>query len=161
MSISNRLYDFLDRRNVRYDTLIHEPTQSSLATAGAAGVPAHQIAKAVMLEDHEGRHLMALLPATHKINLDRLGDDMSRSFHLLAQSKLYEMFVDCEQGAIPPMGDSYNIEMVFDDLLEDLHDIYMEGGDHSTLVHLERDEFRRLMSGHKHSRFSAQTVKVH
>lgn len=156
MSISNRLYDYLDQHNVKYDTLVHNPTMNSVGTAVEAGVPMHQLAKAVILEDHEGRHLMALLPATHKINLGKLSDDLCRSFHLVKEQRVYEMFNDCEKGAIPPIGDSYNMDMVFDDLLDQQNDVYLEGGDHSTLVHLEQSEFRRLMQGHKHSRFSAE-----
>lgn len=156
MSISNRLYEFLEHHNVSYDTLVHHPSNNSVGTAVAAGIGLHQVAKAVILEDHEGRHLMALLPASHKINLGKLGDDMCRSFHLAKEQKVYELFGDCDKGAVPPMGESYNMEMVFDDLLEELQDVYLEGGDHSTLVHLRQAEFHRLLQGHKHSRFSAQ-----
>ncbi len=156
MSISNRLYDYLDRHHVKYETLVHQPTLNSHSSALAANIPMHQMAKAVVLEDHEGRRLLALLPASHKINLGKIGDDLCRSFHLVKEQQVYELFGDCAKGAVPSLGESYNMETVFDDLLSEQHDVYLEGGDHSTLVHLTQDEFKRLMQGHRHSRFSAQ-----
>jgi Ala-tRNA(Pro) deacylase len=68
------------------------------------------------------------------------------------------MFNDCENGAIPGLGETYNMDMVFDDLLDQQRDIYFEGGDHSTLVHVNHAQFSELMAGYKHSRFSAQAI---
>lgn len=158
MSISARLNQYLDSHAVTYDTVAHNPTSNSVSSALAADIPIHQFAKAVLLEDHEGRYLMALLPATHKINIGKLSDDLCRSLHLAKEPQVYRMFDDCDKGAIPALGDSYHIDVVFDDLLEKQRDVYMEGGDHSTLVHLKQDEFNRLMAGYKHSRFSAQKI---
>ena len=156
MAISTRLYDFLNEQNVPFDTVPHHHSQNSVGSAIAAAIPLQQVVKAVILVDHEGRYLMALLPASHKVNMGKLSDDLCRSLNLAKEQQVYGMFSDCEQGAVPPMGQSYNIDMVYDDLLVQQGDIYMEGGDHTTLVHLKHDDFSRLLKDYKHSRFSAQ-----
>ncbi|NQZ11163.1 MAG: YbaK/EbsC family protein, partial [Algicola sp.] len=148
MAISIRLSEYLHTNAVSYNTVAHNPTFSSVNSALEAHVPIHQLVKAVILEDHEGRHLMAILPASHKINMHKLGDDLCRSLHLAKEKQVYRLFNDCEQGAIPGLGDSYNIDVVFDDLLDQQRDIYLEGCDISTLVHLKQAEFHRLMAGH-------------
>jgi Ala-tRNA(Pro) deacylase len=156
MAISTRMHDYLDACHVNYDTIAHQPTYNSAGTAIAAAIPMKQVAKAVILEDHEGRFLMALLPASHKVNMGKLNDDLSRSFHLAKEQQVYNMFNDCEHGAVPPLGQSYNIDIVYDDLLDIQGDVYLEGGDHTTLIHLKHDDFSRLMKDNKHSRFSAE-----
>jgi Ala-tRNA(Pro) deacylase len=44
--------------------------------------------------------------------------------------------------------------MVCDDSLAGQPDIYLEGGDHCTLVHIRGEDFRRLAAAAQHARFS-------
>ena len=156
MAISARLYDYLNAENVPFDTVAHNPTLNSVSTAIAAAVPPRQVVKAVLLEDHEGRFIMALLPASHKVNVGKLSDDLHRSLHLAKEQQVYRLFDDCERGAIPALGQSYHMDMVYDELLDQQQDVYLEAGDHRTLIHLRHDDFFRLMKDYKHSRFSSQ-----
>jgi Ala-tRNA(Pro) deacylase len=156
MAISTRLYDYLNTNDIKFDTIAHNPTFNSVSTAIAVAIPPQQVAKAVILQDHEGRFLMAVLPASHKLNMGKLSDDLSRSLRMAKEQQVYSMFNDCENGAVPPLGQSYNMDMVYDDALTEQRDVYLEGGDHATLVHMMHDDFNRLMAGHWHSRFSAE-----
>jgi Ala-tRNA(Pro) deacylase len=47
------------------------------------------------------------------------------------------------------------LDVILDDSIQERPDIYLEGGDHMTLVHVNRAEFVRLMSEAQHGRFSA------
>ena len=38
--------------------------------------------------------------------------------------------------------------------LDDLDDVYIEGGDHESLVHIQGERFRQLMASALHGRFS-------
>ena len=55
---------------------------------------------------------------------------------------------------MPIFGAPYRIASVVDDGLERRDDIYFEGGDHRTLVHVSGDGFERLMYGMPHGRIS-------
>ncbi len=156
MAIPNRLHQYLDTCDIKYDTVAHIPTNNSAGTAIAAAIPMRQVVKAVIAEDHEGRFLMVLLPASHKVNMGKLSDDLSRSLHLAKEQQVYTLFDDCVNGAVPPLGESYHMDMVYDDLLDKQSDVYFEAGDHTTLLHLKHDDFARLMKDYKHSRFSAE-----
>ncbi|MCL1059600.1 YbaK/EbsC family protein [Shewanella gelidimarina] len=158
MTISNRLNQYLHDNKVKYDLLVHPHRLDSLSSAIAAHVSPTQLAKAVILEDHEGRKIMAVLPADHKISLRSLGDKLNRDLHLLKEQAVHSMFDDCENGAIPSLGGAYNLDAVYDDLLVEAKDIYLEAGDHSSLVHISRDDFFRLIKDAKHLRFSHQNV---
>ncbi|WP_076407957.1 aminoacyl-tRNA deacylase [Shewanella sp. UCD-KL12] len=158
MTISTRLNEYLQDNKVNYDLVSHPHSFNSISSAIAAQVSPSQLAKAVILEDHEGRKMMAVLPANHKISLGALGDKLNRDLHLLKEQSVYQMFNDCENGAIPPLGGAYNLEAVYDDLLIEAKDIYFEAGDHDSLVRISRKDFVTLIKDAKHLRFSHQNI---
>lgn len=158
MTISTRLNEYLNHNEVSYDLVPHPHSSSSISSAVAAKVSPAQIAKAVILEDHEGRKMMAVLLADHKISLGSLGEKLNRELHLINEHSVYKMFDDCDKGAIPPLGNAYNIEAVYDDLLIQSKELYLEAGDHNSLLRINRDDFVRLIKDAKHLRFSHQTL---
>ena len=60
----------------------------------------------------------------------------------------------CALGAVPPVGECYDLDVIVDDSIEEQPDVYLEGGDHTTLVHLDHAQFARLMAEARHGRFS-------
>ena len=158
MSISTRVDEFLNHQNISFSIVGHPLSSSSISSAIAAKIPAKNIAKAVMLEDHEGRHLMAVLPADRKISLHKLQEHLAVSLHLVHEKELDVMFQDCQQGAIPALASAYHVNSIYDEALNDLSDVYLEAGDHQTLIHLKQDQFSKLMASTKHMKFSAQII---
>ncbi len=154
MSISTRVGAYLDAQSIRYDIVNHAHSDSSLGAAISAKILPERIAKGVMLEDHEGHHWMAVLPANHKIHLHELQGQLSADLHLIDEAQVYQMFSDCDPGAVPAVAQAYNINAIYDEALANLDDIYLEGGDHETLIHLTGDQFGKLMKDTRHSRFS-------
>ena len=99
------------------------------------------LAKGVVLEDHEGRHLMAVLPANAKVSLSVLNEELEAKYHLVKEQEVYRLFEDCEHGAIPPVGNIYHMAMVCDQFLTELDHVYLEAGDHETLIKLDKEAF--------------------
>ena len=69
------------------------------------------------------------------------------------------LFDGCERGAVPPVGMAWGIETLVEDELEAGEVVYLEGGDHASLLRMSREQFRQLMSSARHGRFSQ--VPVH
>lgn len=65
------------------------------------------------LEDDKG-YLMAVLPATHKVDLGVVRHQLKRELGLATESELADLFKDCEPGAIPPLGKAYGISKTQD-----------------------------------------------
>jgi Ala-tRNA(Pro) deacylase len=66
----------------------------------------------VLLKNHEDKKLMAILPAAHKINLSALNDNLPDSFALMTEEEVYQIFSECNQGAVPPATKAYNLSMI-------------------------------------------------
>ena len=144
MSIATSVRSHLDKLGVPFDVISHPHTSDSSHTAQAAHVPGERLAKAVMLEDERG-YLMAVLPASRKLDLGALHRALGRDRGLATENELAVLFADCEAGALPPMGEAYGIDVIVDDRLEDAADVYFEAGDHTGLVHVSGPDFQRLM----------------
>lgn len=158
MTISTRLDTYLSEHDIPYQTVPHYHSNSSIGSAVAAQIPLNQIAKAVLLIDHEGRKMMAVLPANNKVSLSTLNDELRGSFQLVKENDLYQMFSDCENGAIPPIGDAYNMPVVCDQQLDQLKQVYIEAGDHQTLLRIDHQAFESMMIKGKHIRFSREVI---
>jgi Ala-tRNA(Pro) deacylase len=146
MSIAESVRNYLSREGVQYDTVAHEHTRDSNHSAQAAHIPGDRVAKCVILEDSKG-YLMAVLPATHKVDLTALQLQLNRRLELASDTELHELFKDCEMGALPPLGRVYGFDTIVADSLTVSPDVYFEAGDHLTLIHVKGEDFRRLMSG--------------
>jgi len=156
MTISTRLDTYLSEHDIPYQSIPHCHSNSSIGSAVAARVPLNQIAKAVLLVDHEGRKMMAVLPANNKISLSALNNELCGSYQLVKENEVYKMFSDCEHGAVPPIGEAYNMAVVCDQLLDNLDTVYIEAGDHETLLKIDKAGFREMMENGKHLRFSRE-----
>ena len=73
---------------------------------------------------------------------------------LANEHEVEDLFEDCSPGAIPPIGECYGLDVVVDESVVDQPEVYLEAGDHETLVHLRRDQFARLMETARRERFS-------
>jgi len=158
MTISSRLDSYLTAHNIPFQVIEHDHSASSVGTAIMAKVPLNQIAKAVILKDHEDRKLMAVLPAKNKISLSAINDELMGNYKLLKEQEVYDMFSDCEHGAIPPVGDAFNMHMICDELLDQLDYVYIEAGDHRQLLRISHENFEIMAAKSKHLRFSSELI---
>jgi len=150
--IARRLKWYLDSHGVDYDLVTHSRSPTMRDSARAAHVPAGRVAKCVLLEDEQG-YVLAVLPASCRIEMEALDQQLGRHLELASEGELDDLFDGCESGAIPPIGTAYNIPMAIDGSLLRLGDVYFEAGDHEELVHVSGDGFRLLLEGARCERF--------
>lgn len=144
MGVATTLLEYLDSRQVTYDVIAHPHSSSAMRAAEAAHVPGDQVAKPVLLGDDDS-YLLAVIPATHRLELDRLNQLLARSLEMLPEAEVEATFSDCERGAIPAIGEPYGVDVVVDPSLIHQPDVYFESGDHEHLIHMSGDAFRALM----------------
>ncbi|MFZ5557751.1 MAG: aminoacyl-tRNA deacylase [Pseudomonadota bacterium] len=154
MAIAQTLEKYLNERQIPYDLVNHAKTGSSLRSASMAHVPAHQVAKAVILEDDSG-YLMAVLPAHRHVHVGTLSKCLGRKLGLATEAETRSIFPDCELGAIPPVGEAYGLATVVDDELAAQPEVYFEAGDHEELIHMKTYDFMQLLPNAQHERFTA------
>lgn len=153
MPIAHSVEQFLKDHDIDYELVAHPRTVTSMRTAEAAHIPGRKLAKSVLLEDEAG-YLLAVVPATHRVDLGKLHRQLHRQIGLAVEHEVTALFPDCDPGAIPAVGAAYRVETVVDDSLLAQPDVYFEAGDHEALVHLSGAEFRVMMAGAPHGQFT-------
>ncbi|MDH6229535.1 Ala-tRNA(Pro) deacylase [Mesorhizobium soli] len=156
MTIAPTLQAHLERKGAEYDLVEHKPTSSSIATARACHIPAGSLAKAVVLRGRDG-YLLAVLPASSRLRLAGLKTAFGERFTLATEHELDQLIPDCTHGAVPAIGECYGLDVIVEDNILQRPEVYFEGGDHATLVHMRQAQFARLTEEAPHGRFSARS----
>jgi Ala-tRNA(Pro) deacylase len=154
MAIARTLKHYLEKRQIQYDTVTHPHSDTTEEAAHFAHVPSHQVAKAVVLEDRKG-YVLGVIPSENRVNLTWVSQELGRRFELATERELPALFQDCDLGAVPPIGEAYGLDVVWDDQLMNRKDIYIEAGDHETLIHMNGESFEKLMGDLPHNIISA------
>lgn len=153
MAIAVSLQEYLASQGIAYDVITHPRGICMSEVARRAGLPGERVVKTVVLEDGDG-YVLAAVPASHHLRLRTLRKALDRHLGLAKEDELATLFSDCELGAAPPLGAAYGLDVVIDESLVDQPDLYFEGGDHCSLVHVRGEDFGRLMANAKRGRFS-------
>jgi Ala-tRNA(Pro) deacylase len=115
--------DFLQGRRVWFETLLHRPVPNATKFAQSLHIPGRLVAKSVLLRCGD-RFVLAVLPATSRIDLGRLGQVLDGVEPTLAtEDQVEQVFGDCERGALPPFGRLYGLTTVVDSSLAGVADI--------------------------------------
>jgi Ala-tRNA(Pro) deacylase len=113
MSILN----YLRNRHVRFEVLLHRPAPSAARMAETVHVPGRIVAKGVLVRAGES-FVLAVLPSTHRIDLDRLGAFLGvETPRIATEAEVMAIFHDCERGALPPFGRLYGLTTIVDSSL--------------------------------------------
>jgi prolyl-tRNA editing enzyme YbaK/EbsC (Cys-tRNA(Pro) deacylase)/CBS domain-containing protein len=168
MAIATTFQNYLSAKNIVYDIVTHESTVSSRRTAEASRVSGDCLAKAVVLRVEHGlnrdcfhqpsrsAYVLTVLAASHQISRKDLKVQLGLDVALATEREIQELFEDCASGAVPPVGECYGLDMIVDDSIEEQLEVYLEAGDHETLVHMDRAQFSRLTEAAQHGHFSTR-----
>jgi prolyl-tRNA editing enzyme YbaK/EbsC (Cys-tRNA(Pro) deacylase) len=136
---------FLEREGVSYEVVEHRPTFSAAAEARASGAEPREAAKTLALRDHD-QYRMAVIPATHRLDLHRMRELLGASSHLrlATEAELEADFPMFDVGAMPPLGPMMPMAEVIDVHLLYHERILCAGGDHRHSLRMDPRDLLRL-----------------
>src|SRR5262245_2120026 len=138
-----RLVEYLDEQCVPFQTLLHPTAFTAQRLAKYLRIRGSRVARAVLLHSPDG-YLLAVLPATHRIDLPRLASFWGGPLRLASQGEAARVFRDCEWGVVSPFGNLYGLPTLLDEGLEQEDWIVIEAGTHFDAVRLSPRDFARL-----------------
>lgn len=132
-----------------YEVIHHGPAVTAQEQAAQSHTSGRFMAKVVIVKERDGL-AMAVLPATRRLDLDRLKGQIGHGEILLASSEeIREAIPDVVPGAIPPFGRLYGLKTYVDRELLNTRDITMPAGDLETSIRMRTQEYRRLHPVHE------------
>ena len=135
--------EYLADQHVAFETLPHAPAYSAQKLAKYLHVSGSRVAKAVLLRGPVGLFL-AVLPATHHIDMPMLEDLQGGPARLATTEEVAATFTDCEWGVVSPFGNLYGLPTLLDESIESSGWIIAEAGTHVDAVRLSARDFARL-----------------
>ncbi|MGF1725578.1 aminoacyl-tRNA deacylase [Photobacterium nomapromontoriensis] len=154
MAMAITVGQFLNSHNVDFSLTPHKHTDTSFSSAISSHVPTSQVAKAVMLKDQKGEFMMAVVPSNRRVMIDKINRMTGKQYFLIGEHELSTIFQDCEPGAVPSIGQAYQVNMLVDDLLLEQNELYIESGDHENLIHVDNQQFHKIMKDIPHQNIS-------
>ncbi len=144
--IVRRLKEFLDSQKIKYVVISHSPAYTAMEVAQSAHIPGKDLAKVVIVV-LDGRTCMAVMPATRKLDLERLRQSANASEARLAtEDEFRKLFPECETGAMPPFGNLYGMEVHVSSQLSEDHEIAFNAGSHTEIIKLSYRDYARLVN---------------
>lgn len=140
-----RLKEFLDSNNVKYVTITHSRSYTAQDVAESAHIPGKELAKTVMVRI-DGRMAMAVVPASTRVDFDRLKQAAgAKTVELASERDFKDMFPECEPGAMSPFGNLYGLEVYVAESLAEDREIAFSAGSHTELIKMSYQDFERLV----------------
>jgi Ala-tRNA(Pro) deacylase len=143
MGIPSKLIEFLNQNKVRYEILHHPEAFTAQELAAIEHVKGKQHAKVVMVKA-AGAQLMAVLPADHRVDLEKFQELTGQSATLATEADFKALFPDCATGSMPPFGSLYGVETYVDQSLTENEMIVFEAGTHSDAMKMRYGDFARV-----------------
>jgi Ala-tRNA(Pro) deacylase len=144
VNIPKRLIDCLDENKVNYEILRHSEAVTAQRSAEAEHVKGRHHAKVVMLKSG-GQHLMAVLPAEHLIDLEKLATFVGKDVSFESEREFEFLFPDCAVGAMPPFGNLYGVPTYVDKSLAEEDYIVFEAGTHTEAIKLSYHDYEKIV----------------
>jgi Ala-tRNA(Pro) deacylase len=138
--------EYLDERGVPYTHTFHATAYRAREVASAEHVPPGMIAKTVLFcgDDFYG---LAVLPADCLLDLDRLAPaTASDHLRLATEQEVALLFPGCEVGAMPPLGDLFDLPVYLDERLAREKHIVFNAGTHRDAIHMKTADYLRVAS---------------
>ena len=145
MELLKRLRLFLDENRAEYTHTVHPLAYTAREVASAEHLPSREVAKTVVVFGDEGYH-MIVVPASRFVDFQEVRLTLGLTHARLAtEQEIGQLFPDCELGAMPPMGNLYNMPVYLDSSLAAEETIAFNGGTHFDVIHMRTDDFRNLV----------------
>jgi Ala-tRNA(Pro) deacylase len=146
MPIPAHISKYLDSQHVQYQSHTHSRAYTAQGIAQAQHLSGKKLAKVVMAIANNKQMIMAVVPASHRVDLERLGQALdAHTIRLATEEEFKDVFPECELGAMPPLGNIYHLDVWIDEKLKLCPTISFNAGTHAEIIQMSFADFNRLV----------------
>ncbi len=142
---AQKIKEFLDQNKIKYVTIKHSLAFTAQEIAASAHIKGKELAKTVLVKI-DGKMVMAVLPASYKVDFDLLKKYVGcTSCRLANETEFKDKFPECEVGAMPPFGNLFNMEVIVAESITKNEFISFNACSHTELIQMNYKDFERLV----------------
>jgi Ala-tRNA(Pro) deacylase len=137
---------FLNEHRTIFEVIDHPPVCGAQRMAEVVHVSGDNVAKSVVLKVAHGfRYYLAVVPATARVDLDKIRASMGAvDVELATEQEIAAQCRDCEVGAMPPFGSQLGMETIVDESLAMTDEIVFEGNSHQQAIRMKYRDYYEL-----------------
>jgi Ala-tRNA(Pro) deacylase len=155
MATATWVRDDLQKSGVHFEELHHPEAYTAQTMAQREHVSGHRVAKVVIVMADD-RPVELILPASRRVDLDRVGELLGNgTVRLASEDEMQQYFSDCEPGAIPALRHWGNTDVLMDESLRIAGDILFQAGTHCDAVRMDFQDWFNMVQP-RVERFSAR-----
>lgn len=144
MSVLSKLRTYLDENRIKYSVITHSQAYTAQELAQVMHIPGRELAKTVVVMVND-KPALAVLPASHQIDFTRMKECLgANEIDKVPESEIASYFPDCELGAMPPLGNLFNLPVFVSRDLRDDEDIVFNAGTHIDAIRMKYSDFEML-----------------
>jgi Ala-tRNA(Pro) deacylase len=145
--ISTKLQEYLDNAAIRYERHAHPTAYTSQEIAAAIHVPGREMVKSVIVKADEDALAMAVISSNDTADLSVLREEMGcSSLRLATENEFRDAFPTCKVGAMPPLGNIFNLPTYCETTLAQNREIEFNAGTHEETIRMTFEDFKRLVN---------------
>jgi Ala-tRNA(Pro) deacylase len=145
MPVTSTLEEYLDAQAVKYITLRHSAAYTAQELAAMLHIAGRELAKTVIIKV-DGQVAMVVLPASHRLNFQRLRQALGdKQVELAAEWEFADLFPNCELGAMPPFGNLFGLPVYVAKPLTEDEEIVFNDGTFATALRVHYADYARLV----------------
>ena len=146
MAISERLTKLLKKEGIAFEHTTHPEAYTMQEVAAVEHERGRCLVKAVVVKADEG-FILAGVPASSKVDLDALGKLVgAKETRLAEEHEFADLFPDCDVGAMPPIGNLYDLPLWLDTSFDTCDYVVFNAGTHTDTVKMSLEDFKKLAS---------------
>ena len=139
-NVFDRLSQFLKERDVRFESMTHEPVLTSDQAARVRGTTLASGAKALVVKAGD-RVVMFVLPADRRLDRKKVRAAIgAKSFRFLDSTELLALTA-LPTGAIPPFGSLFGISTLCDTALGESVEINFNAGERTVSIRMDYNDY--------------------
>ncbi|HLA85398.1 MAG TPA: YbaK/EbsC family protein [Thermoguttaceae bacterium] len=142
---ANLVKAFLDENQIKYTTIRHSQAFTAQEIAHSVHISGKDIAKTVIVKI-DGRLVMVVLPASDHVVLSMLQEITGAdNVELATEREFKDRFPGCEIGAMPPLGNLFDMDVYVSSVLSENDEIAFNAGTHTELIRMKYADYERLV----------------
>jgi len=139
-TVFDRLQELLNRNDVPFTILRHEPVFTSEQAAAVRGTPLASGAKALVVKAGD-EFVLLVLPADRKLDSRKARDGLGVKSLRFASKEEVQHLTGLEPGSIPPFGSLFQLPTYCDPALGENNSINFNAGDHAISIQMSSADF--------------------
>lgn len=142
MEIPQKLISYLNDKKIGFEILHHSEAFTAQTIAATEHIKGRHHAKVVLVKAGN-EHLMTVLSANSRIDLEKLEETVGKPVTIESESEFKALFSDCAPGTMPPFGNLYGLPTYVDQALSREDFIVFEAGTYTDAIKLRYKDYER------------------